>query len=98
NPDLLQFELKKFLLHCFYLCWITKSFRNPFWFFLREETSKKTCMKVLMRLPGNGYHTKDKKKAKNNQTKHGMEKTKSNRSQSQSKSTGKSTPKKSKVK
>ncbi|GJS45690.1 hypothetical protein Tco_0595811 [Tanacetum coccineum] len=30
---------------------------------------------------------KDKKKAKNDQTKHGMEKTKSNRSQSQSKST-----------
>ncbi|GKB81174.1 hypothetical protein Tco_0948069, partial [Tanacetum coccineum] len=26
---------------------ITKSFRNSVWFFLREETSKKTCMKVL---------------------------------------------------
>ncbi|GKC11250.1 hypothetical protein Tco_1008032 [Tanacetum coccineum] len=35
---------------------------------------------------GNGYHTKNKKKAKNDQTKHGMEKTKSNRSQIQSKS------------
>ncbi|GJS25238.1 retrovirus-related pol polyprotein from transposon TNT 1-94 [Tanacetum coccineum] len=39
---------------------------------------------------GTDIQEKDKKKAKNDQTKHGMEKTKSNRSQSQSKSTGKS--------
>ncbi|GKE40220.1 reverse transcriptase domain-containing protein [Tanacetum coccineum] len=35
---------------------------------------------------GTDIQEKDKKKAKNDQTKHGMEKTKSNRSQSQSKS------------